>query len=156
MNEKLTAEIHALLCRFQQAFDTHDWRLLSECLAEELFTDYSSFRGTLPGRVAREDYIALRKDALSGLKMQHNFSNLQLALRDGQVQGRCNYSIYRFAQKEVGETRDGYFHSFGSYVFEFQQGERGGGWVISSIVQVLLANQGNPTLHLAAAELRRE
>ena len=142
--ESTYREIHDLLCRFYQAFDTHDWPLLGECIADRVRTDYTSFRGTPEAVVDREHYVLLRRTALSTLRMQHNFSNLRIITNNGQIQGRCNYMIYRFAPDT--ETHAGsYFHSFGHYIFDFELHAQG--WQISGITQCLLINQGDSTLH---------
>ena len=71
-------QVHELLCRFQSAFDEHDWDALAACLAPRVYTDYSSFRGTAPATVDRDEYVGLRRAALSTLRMQHGFSNLRV------------------------------------------------------------------------------
>ena len=136
--------LHDLLCRFQQAFDTHDWDLLRQCLTARIYTDYSSLRGTPPAVVPRDEYVALRAAALTPLRMQHNFSNLRITADGTAVSGRCNFSIYRFAAAS-SDHPDEFFHSFGHYVFAFE--EEDGVWKIAGITQVLLANQGDLALH---------
>jgi hypothetical protein len=138
--------VYTLLCDFQRAFDLHDWTQLEACLDERVYTDYSSFRGTAPEEVSRERYVALRREALSSLRMQHNFSNLRVSsdADTENVTGECNYAIYRFAQTDpVGP--DDFFHSFGRYVFRFRSGPSG--LRISAITQQLTASYGNPDLH---------
>ena len=144
--------LHDLVCRFQSAFDQHDWDGLSRCLGERLFTDYSSFRGTPPSTVARDDYIGLRRAALSALRMQHNFSNLRVEI-DGQgdgarARGFCNYAILRFGAR-VGGGETPFFHSYGRYVFDFER-STDCNWVICGITQILLENVGDATIHEGA------
>ncbi len=38
--------IQQLSARFANSFDTKDWTALGQCLADELYTDYSDLRGT--------------------------------------------------------------------------------------------------------------
>lgn len=130
-----------LICRFQRAFDQHDWLALRACLDDELFIDYSSFRGTDPAHVLADDYIEVRRQALSELVLQHNHSNLMVSQRtDDQASASCNYQIYRF-------ERDGdrHFHSFGTYDFDLVR--RNDGWKICSITQHLLKNEGDASIH---------
>jgi hypothetical protein len=148
MNSVLLNEpFNSLLCQFQEAFDLHDWDLLTSCLAEQIYTDYSSFRGTPAAWVARDSYIAMRQSALTSLRMQHNFSNLRVTLNGNTATGRCNYAIYRFPSTSTSQP-DNFFHSYGHYLFDFIK--EVDGWKIAGITQVLLANQGDPTLHAGA------
>jgi len=139
--------LHDLICKFQLAFDLHDWDLLASCLHHEVYTDYSSFRATQPGMQTREEYVALRRQALSNLSMQHNFLNLRIELAADAATGYCNYAIHRF-EVRAGAAQD-FFHSFGRYVFNFVRAD--GEWAISGIKQDLTANVGNPELHTGSA-----
>ena len=146
-------QVHELLCRFQSAFDEHDWDALAACLAPRVYTDYSSFRGTAPATVDRDEYVGLRRAALSTLRMQHGFSNLRvepLAAVDGleRARARCHYAIHRFGDRGPDGTAP-FFHSFGRYVFELER-PAGAGWRIAGITQVLLENVGDPAIHAGA------
>lgn len=130
-----------LICRFQRAFDQHDWAALRNCLDDKVFTDYSSFRGTAPSTVQADEYVELRRQALSDLLMQHNHSNLVVTSQtDHRASASCNYQIYRF-QREG----DRHFHSWGTY--EFGLVLRASGWKICAITQHLLKNEGDPSVH---------
>ncbi len=134
-----------LICRFQEAFDHHDWDALTSCLDDELFIDYSSFRGTDPEWISADGYVNLRRQALSDLAMQHNHSNLKVSLQSNErAAASCNYQIYRF-------ERDGerHFHSFGTY--EFGLLLRHSQWKICAIKQNLIKNEGDPSIHGALA-----
>ena len=137
----LHQHISEVICRFQQAFDQHDWAAMRACLDDEVFVDYSSFRGTEPSRVLADEYVEQRRRQLGHLVMQHNHSNLVLSSEsDERASVSCNFQIYRF-------ERDGdrYFHSWGTYEFGFVR--RPVGWKICSIIQHLLKNEGNPSIH---------
>ena len=134
-------DVAELICRFQQAFDRHDWASLRDCLDDEVFTDYSSFRGTAPSTVGADVYIELRQQALGNLLMQHNHSNLVVTSQtDDRASASCNYQIYRFEC-----DGDRHFHSWGTY--EFGLALRAPGWKICSITQHLLKNQGDASIH---------
>lgn len=133
-------EVHELLCRFFAAFDRADWDAMRACLADEVFTDYSSFRGTPPALVSREDYVASRRRALEMLDTQHNFSNLMVEPSERGATARCNYVVHRFAKGSRA-----FFHSYGAYVFEATKD--GGRWRIVSIEQRHLRSDGDPSLH---------
>lgn len=137
-------QIHSLLTSFQRAFDDHDWDLMRDCLADRIFTDYSSFRNTPAETLEAEEYISKRKSALADLKTQHNFSNLQVDVDGDRARSRCNYAIHRF-HPDFRNEPDKFFHSYGHYLFEFERSDAG--WKITSIIQKLRANHGNPQLH---------
>ena len=59
--------VSELICRFQRAFDQHDWAAMRSCLDDEVFIDYSSFSGADPSRVLADEYVELRRHALSDL-----------------------------------------------------------------------------------------
>ena len=133
--------VSELICRFQRAFDQHDWEAMRACLDDEVFVDYSSFRGMHPSRLLADEYVELRRKDLSDLVMQHNHNNLALiSISADNVSVSCNYQIYRF-------ERDGYrhFHSWGTYDFSLVR--RPSGWKICSIAQHLLKNEGDPSIH---------
>jgi len=136
--------IHDLLCNFQNAFDLQDWPLMNNCLCDEILVDYSSFRNDPPRVMSSEEYIALRKAALSELRMQHNFSNLFITLSDNQASARCNYMILRSNTVNCTLAAD-FFHSIGRYFFELKK--RNNEWRIGGITQELIANFGNASLH---------
>ncbi|MDE2746393.1 MAG: nuclear transport factor 2 family protein [Chloroflexota bacterium] len=134
-------EVSTLICRFQRAFDQQDWAALRDCLDDEIYVDYSSFRGTEPTHVSAEEYVTLRQEALSDLVMQHNHSNLTLSLEsDGRASASCNYQIYRFEA-----DGDRHFHSWGTY--DFGLARRSGGWKLYSVTQRLLKSEGEPSIH---------
>jgi hypothetical protein len=127
-----------------RTFDDKDCDSMRECLAETIHCDYSSFRGTPASEIAREDYVAQRRTALASLRTQHNLSNLSISASANEAEVQCNYAILRF-HPDFDGSRDEYFHSYGQYRFKVVQTRAG--WSISSITQLLLMNEGNPTLH---------
>ena len=137
-------EIEELLFRFMRAFDEKAWESMRGCLTETIQCDYSSFRGTPPLEIAREDYVDQRRTALASLSTQHNLSNLSISESGNNAQIDCNYAILRF-HPDFDGSRDRYFHSYGQYRFKVVR--NGGEWRISSITQLLLMNKGNSALH---------
>jgi hypothetical protein len=144
-------EIHDLVCRFMQAFDDKDWALLRACLADVVFCDYSSLRGTPPGEEEAAQYVARRQAALSSLRMQHDFSNLRVEVDGARARGRCNFVIHRFAPDFNGSAEQ-FFHTYGHYRFDFTR--EPSGWRIRGITQVVLQSHGNPALHSGASGAR--
>ena len=139
--------IQDLIFRFMRSFDDKDWDAMKDCLVENPYCDYSSFRGTPASHLSREDYIQQRRSTLSDLKMQHNISNLTLVSRATSVEIQCNYAIFRF-HPDFNGSRDHFFHSYGRYKFSVLSTTQG--WVISEITQNLLTNDGALELHKGA------
>ena len=133
-----------LLCRFFQSFDDKDWTAMRACLADEVFTDYSSFRDVPAGTISGDRYVKQRQAALNSLDMQHNFLNLAIDVSGDYADARCNYIIHRFHPSFDG-TNDQYFHSYGHYRLGFRR--ETDGWRIARITQVLLRNHGNSEIH---------
>jgi hypothetical protein len=149
----LTPEIRSgvleLLFHFMRTFDEKDWAGMGACLTQSIDCDYSSFRGSQPGKMTREQYVAQRKAALSILKTQHNLSNATLALKGKSIEVECNFTILRF-HPDFNGSKKHYLHSYGRYRFLVVR--RGPVWHISAITQLLLVNDGNPKLHIGAGK----
>ncbi|HEY5039986.1 MAG TPA: nuclear transport factor 2 family protein [bacterium] len=136
--------VQELVFRFMRTFDEKDWLGMKACLTKSVDCDYSSFRGTPPGRITKEKYVAQREKSLSTLKTLHNLSNLSMASIGKSIEVKCNYAILRFHPDFKG-SRKHFFHSYGCYRFiAIREGRI---WRISAIVQRLLMNDGNPALH---------
>jgi hypothetical protein len=148
----LTHAVSDLLARLFQAFDDKDWPMLRDCLCDDVFADYSSFRGVPPETMAADAYVEQRRTAVHTLDMQHNFSNLRVQPgADATVAtARCNYVIHRFHPSVDGRSGsprpgDQFFHSYGHYVFGLTHAA--GAWRISRITQQLLRSHGNREIH---------
>jgi hypothetical protein len=137
--------IHDLLTRFFQAFDDKAWPALRECLCDEVFADYSSFREVQAAMIPADTYVEQRRIALQALDMQHNFLNLRVELDPAAdaATARCNYIVHRFHPSLDGDDR--HFHSYGHYFFAFVNVT--GRWRISRITQSLLRNRGDREIH---------
>lgn len=136
--------IQDLLFRFMRTFDEKDWDGMRTCLHETVDCDYSSFRGTPPTKLTRDDYVDQRKAALSLLTTQHDLSNIVMITRGDRIEVKCNYAIRRF-HPDFDGSRDTFFHSYGQY--QFMVVLLGEVWKISPIKQFLLMSEGNPDLH---------
>ena len=134
--------ISDLLVRFFQAFDDKDWPMMRECLWDEVFTDYSSFRGVPAGTLPAGRYVAQRRSSLeAALEMRHRFLNLRVEVESGAdtAIAFCDYIIHRYHPSFVSIDNH-YFHSYGHYVFAFLN-ERGA-WRISRITQHVVRSHG--------------
>jgi 3-phenylpropionate/cinnamic acid dioxygenase small subunit len=146
--ESLTSPDHIaindILCHFFLAFDERDWAAMEECLASEVFIDYSSSGREQPGTMSGIEFVQRRRNAVDNLAKHHSFSNLLLAKEEDGVRGQCNYLILRFDCDFKGEGED-FYHSCGAYEFLFSKAQ--GSWKITSITQRALRSWGNRQLH---------
>jgi len=131
--------IQQLLARFANSFDAKDWPALGDCLADELQTDYSDLRGTPPETMSRERFLELRRSGLHGLQTQHLAKNFEISLKQNEAQTRVSMVIYR--RNESGE----FFNTHCLYTFGLEQ--IAARWVIKSIVQKVIMNEGQPSVH---------
>ncbi|MFC1458239.1 nuclear transport factor 2 family protein [Microvirga arabica] len=136
--------INDLLCRFFLAFDERDWTSMADCLAPEVFIDYSSSGREQPSTMTNSEFVQRRQNAIDTLAKHHSFSNLLLSSEADVVRGRCNYLILRF-ERDLKRPDEDFYHSCGSYEFVFCKLD--GSWRIISIMQSALRSWGNPHLH---------
>jgi SnoaL-like domain len=136
--------INDVLCRFFLGFDERDWEAMEDCLAPEVFIDYSSSGREQPSTMSGAEFVRRRRAAVDTLAKHHSFSNLLLSKEGDGVRGRCNYLILRFDRDFKGEGED-FYHSCGAYEFRF--GKAQGAWKITSITQRALRSWGNRQLH---------
>lgn len=125
---------------FAESFDTKNWNQLKECLSDEIFTDYSSFRKTEPGIVSKEDYVEQRKEGLKNLETIHTFKNYDFQIIGNRAKCSCDFVIKRF---DLG--KGDYFHSYGMYQFNLVK--TGESWKIDKIIQNISKNEGNKDIH---------
>jgi hypothetical protein len=146
MNNNDFSAVHTTLCRFFAAFDKRDWASMIDCLADEVFVDYSSSGREAPTKMKGEAFVSRRKMAIDNLSKQHSFSNL-FVQRDpdkSALTASCNYLILRFDLSNADQHTN-FFHSCGQYEFEMVSIEKG--CKISSIRQFKLQSWGDEKLH---------
>jgi len=130
---------------FCRAFDMRDWTALRRCLAESLATDYSSFRGTPPLRIAADEFVAVRQSSLAGLVTQHLGFNHLVEFTGEQARCRFDFMIHRWPQ-DTADSR--FFHTFGYYEMVLHRELKAPHhWAIESITQHALRSGGNPEIH---------
>ena len=131
---------HALISTFLQTFDTKDWGLMESCLADEIWVDYSSFRGTEPHWVFREAYIAQRRSGTHHLDTKHSIKITSCVEKGGLYVCEGGFEIERFTP-----DKSRFFHSYGTYIFDLEKYE--GAFKIKKIVQKVSRNEGEPSIH---------
>src|ERR1700685_95961 len=103
---------------FCRAFDLRDWASLRRCLAANVATDYSSFRGTPPSRMTAEEFVALRQSNLAGLVTQHLSLNHLVVFTSEEASCRFDFVIRRWPQDKTDAR---FFHTFGYYDLMLQR-----------------------------------
>jgi hypothetical protein len=148
LNQLYYQNVISTVHEFCRAIDQPDWLALRRCLASNLATDYSSFRGTPPSRMTADEFIALRQFALAGLITQHLSSNhLVTSAATDQALCRFDFVIHRWP-RETGDLR--YLHTYGYYEFVLHHApEAPYQWVVASITQHALRSEGSMELHKA-------
>lgn len=137
--------IAGLLFRFAASFDRKDWDAMRECLGASIHCDYSSLRGTPPGDLSRDDYVAQRSAALAALETRHDLTNLLVTVEDDSATVRCDFVIRRFRASPGASPGGDFFDSCGRYRFRLIR--RDEAWRIVGITQVVRRNRGNPEIH---------
>jgi hypothetical protein len=129
-----------------RSFDDKDFGVMKDCLCEEVYFDYSSFRNEPAAKYKSSEYIEKRKISLENLTTQHNLLNIIVNIKNNNMHAnvKCNYIIYRFTNNFSGDKNET-LHSYGQYQFEliFQDEN----WRICSLIQTLTANDGNLNIH---------
>ncbi len=142
MTAEDTHQIHQLIARFANSFDSKDWESLKDCLAEMIYTDYTDLRGTPPETVSSEAYVASRQESLKSLTTHHLSGNYEIQQIDPQ-QASCRASMVIW--RKSGEAQ---FTTHCLYVFRLRR--LNAGWKIAGITQKVLWNEGNPAIHRTA------
>jgi len=144
-NQSDHQDVVATIHEFCRAFDMRDWTALRRCLAADVATDYSSFRGTPPARMTADEFVALRQSGLAGLRTQHLSVNHLVALVDGKARCRFDFIIHRWPLDAADSS---FFHTFGYYDLVLHRAPNAPHrWAIESITQHALRSEGNPKLH---------
>jgi hypothetical protein len=125
---------------FAESFDTKDWQQMTECLADNVYIDYSSSRKTEPGLVSRSQYVEQRKTGSEGLETVHTFDHYETHIDGAHATCSCDFAIKRFDR-----VHNDYYHSYGKYHFNLIN--INGSWKIEKIVQMEDRSEGNRNIH---------
>lgn len=137
MDEK---EIIKTIHRFRNSFDSKNWDEMQSCLHNTIHIDYSSFRKTPAQSILKEEYVALRKEALQHLETEHIYQNIKVNVNNYLASIVCEFQI-----KRRTKNKKQYFNSRGNYLFKLTKDK--GNWLISSIKQNVTHNEGNHSIH---------
>lgn len=136
------SEVHAvqqLIARFANSFDLKAWDDLAACLASTLYTDYTDLRGTPPETISKQHFVELRRAALESLATHHLVSNIEIQLNGARGEAKASMVIYR--RNLEGEV----FNTHCVYTLGVERTNQR--WVIHSIVQKVLWNDGQKSIH---------
>ncbi|WP_131780963.1 nuclear transport factor 2 family protein [Legionella gresilensis] len=131
--------ISNVLFKFANSFNLKDWAGLVSTLMDQVDCDYKDLRGKTDS-YTKTEYVNSRKEALSHLKTQHLFSNLEIRCEKEYSYCRLSAVIYR--QDKDGKK----FNSHVIYNFELTR-LFNNEWKIHKIKQVVLWNEGDSTIY---------
>ena len=138
-------EISDTIIRFARALDIKDWELCRSCFINEIETDYSDLRGQPASSIKADEFVELRRKALSGLKTQHLSTNHIITIEGNEATCISCMVIHRILPNKEGED---FFDTHGYYTHTLVRTSQG--WKISKVKQTVLWNKGNPQIHLGA------
>jgi hypothetical protein len=136
------SEIQKTISRFANSFDLKNWELMRSTLSDKVTVDYSDLRGDPIQEVTSAVYVQSRKDALQDLDTHHLIGNFEIEISKNSARVRASGAIFRRTGERV-------FNTHAIYVFGLvSTTERG--WLITSIKQSVLWNEGDSAIHKAA------
>jgi hypothetical protein len=139
MNIEDTFKIQELIPRFANSFDTKDWDILKDCLADSVYTDYTDLRGTPPETISAAAYVKSRQESLQHLTTHHLSGNYEIQYAD-TLQATCRASMIIWRK-----SGDAQFTTHCVYMFRLKK--INSEWKIAGITQKVLWNEGNPAIH---------
>jgi SnoaL-like domain len=135
-------EIQKTISRFANSFDLKDWELMKSVLSDRMIVDYSDLRGEPAKEIDSDTYVQSRKDALANLHTHHLIGNLEIEFSQNSARVRASSTIFRRFEDRV-------FNTHAMYEFGLIK-TISTGWLIDSIKQSVLWNDGDSTVHKAA------
>jgi SnoaL-like domain len=135
----MSEPIILLLSKFANCFDLKDWLGLEDTLDSNVECDYGELRGVIK-TYSKSEYVTLRKKALTHLKTQHLFSNLEIVIDKLTATCQLNAIIYRL------DNDGNQFNSHAIYHFTLISNQDNQ-WKIAKIKQSILWNEGDPSIH---------
>lgn len=126
-----------ILSRFANSFDLKDWEGLRRILTDNIDIDYSDLRGKRES-ISNAEYVALREASLQHLKTHHLLSNVDIQINGNTANCTASAVIFRTLNSE-------YFNSH--VIYRFGLTKTDSSWLISSIQQSVLWNEGNASIH---------
>jgi hypothetical protein len=138
-------EVRETIIRFATSLDQKDWQGCRSCFAVEIFADYSDLRGDPPATVGADDFVELRREALSGLSTHHVSTNHLIEVTGDEATCTSSMEIYRRRSTAQGDTA---FDTHCLYVHKLTR--TSDGWKIHAVKQQVFWNDGDSTIHAGA------
>ena len=135
-------EIRETIVRFAISLDEKDWQRCRSCFAEEIFADYSDLRGDPPAIVGADDFVELRRRALSGLSTHHVSVNHLIEVMGDEATCTSSMVIYRRLPSRQSDT---VFDTHCLYIHNLTRTPDG--WKIHAVKQRVFWNAGDSTIH---------
>ena len=138
-------EIRATIIRFATSLDLKDWRQCRSCFIDQIYTDYSDLRGDPPAIINADDFVELRRRALSNLLTHHVSTNHSIELNGDEATCISSMVIYRCVPDDPDGT------SFDTHcIYTHRLVRTRDGWKISKVKQQILWNTGDARIHAGA------
>jgi 3-phenylpropionate/cinnamic acid dioxygenase small subunit len=135
-------EISDIVIRYARSLDAQDWDLCRSCFVDEIEQDYSDFRGEPPSTIKADEFVALRRRGLAGIKTQHLSTNHAVTVEGDTAECISAMVIFRF---RPDGNADNEFDTHGYYTHTLVRTRDG--WKISKVKQAVLWSMGNPQVH---------
>ena len=119
--------------RYALGVDRRDWKMFAECFTDPVYIDHSQ-NGLLAADYAREDFVAIVRDAVSGFAATQHLSPNHVIELDAEEHDRATCYSYMYAQHYTRSPDGGrVLVVHGSYTnFMVRTGD---GWRIAKQVQ---------------------
>jgi SnoaL-like protein len=138
-------EIRATIIRFATSLDLKEWRQCRSCFIDQIHTDYSALRGDPPAIVNADDFVELRRRALSDLLTHHVSTNHSIELNGDEAICVSGMVIYRRVPGDADGT------AFDTHcIYTHTLVRTPDGWKISKVKQQILWNTGDARIHAGA------
>src|SRR5437763_447179 len=106
------AAVSEVVIRYARSLDVQDWALCRSCFTATLAQDYSDFRGEPPSSIRADAFVALRREALAGLKTHHLSTNHAVTIAGNRAECISAFVIYRCLPGGAGDNE---FDTHGFY-----------------------------------------
>jgi len=136
------ALVSEVVIRYARSLDVQDWALCRSCFTGTSAQDYSDFRGEPASRIDADAFVALRREALTGLKTHHLSTNHAVTIDCDRAECISAFVIYRYLP---GGADDNEFDTHGFYTHGLVRTPDG--WKIDTVKQTVLWSKGNPQIH---------
>ncbi len=135
------ALISETVIKYAVAVDRRDWEMFAECFTDPVHADYSD-NGLPATDFARDDLVAIVRDAVSGYTATQHLSPNHVIEFDGSDPSRAICHSYMYAQHLLRGSANGEFYLLrGSYANHMLRTPDG--WRIERIIQHRSWEYGN-------------